>query len=98
MGQFSVVSNRTLKNKKGEDAGRLKVLVRTGTTVAETSYKCPECFHEEQLNLEWQRPLVVTCSKCANKIKMEKLKDEIKKEKKKEKAETEKKLMAFKAK
>ncbi len=97
MGQFSVVSNRTLKNEKGEDAGRLKVLVRTGATVAEVSYKCPECSNEQQINLEWRRPLVVTFFKCSNKMKMEKLKDEIKKQKKKEKIETEKRLMAFKA-
>lgn len=97
MGQFSVISNRTLKNKNGEESGRLKVLVRTGTTIAEIDYKCPECFNEAHLNLEWQRPLIIICSKCGNKMKMEKLKAEIKKAKKKEKAETEKKLMAFKA-
>ena len=97
MGEYSVVSNRTLKNAGGEDAGVLRVRVKTGSTIAETSYKCPECANQDNLTLEWARPLVVPCSKCGNKMKMEKLKDEIKKEKKKEKAETEKKLMAFKA-
>src|SRR3989338_124998 len=97
MGQYSIVSNRVLKNKAGEDKGVLKVLVKTGTTIADVSYRCPECANQEQLQLEWARPLIVTCSKCSNKMKMEKLKDEIKKQKKKEKVETEKKLMAFKA-
>ncbi|GEM_PF-764946 len=97
MGQYSVISSRTLKNKNGEDKGVLKVLVKKGSTVAETKYRCPECSNEQQLNLEWIRPFVVTCSKCSNKMMMKKLKEEIKKEKKKEKAETEKKLMSFKA-
>ncbi len=96
MGQYSIISNRTLKNKNGEDKGVLKVLVKTGSTVADVNYRCPECSNQQQIQMEWVRPLIVTCSKCSTKIKMEKLKDELKKEKKKEKAETEKRLMAFK--
>ena len=95
MGQFSVISSRRLKNKAGQETGRLKVLVRTGSTTAETSYKCPECLNEGQINLEWQRPFVVACQKCSGKMKMEKLKKEMKKEKDAEKKQKEAELIKF---
>ena len=98
MGQFRFVCNRSLKNKKGEEAGRMKILVKTGSEIAETDYKCPECLHEEHATPKWERPFEVTCSKCQFKIKLPKLKEEMKKEKDKEKKRKQEELMKnFKA-
>jgi len=97
MGQFRFVSNRSVKNKKGEEAGKMKVLVRTDSNTAETDYKCPECLHEEHVNVEFLRPFSVTCSKCGFKINVPKLKDEMKKEKNLEKKRKEAELMRFKS-
>lgn len=93
MGQYRFVSNRTIKNKKGEETGRMRMFVKTGSTIAETDYKCPECLFEEHVSPEWSRPFFVKCSKCGFKISLPKLKDEIKKEKNLEKKERQKALM-----
>lgn len=93
MRQFRFVSNRTAKNSKGEETGNIKVLVRTGSETAETKYKCPECLFEEQTELPWVRPFLVTCSKCKFKIKMPKLKEEMKREKDQAKKKKQEELM-----
>ena len=85
MGQFRYVTNRSVKDKAGEDKGKIKVLVRQGSDTAEVDYVCPECGNSQHVEQEWKRPFVVKCSKCGFSIKLTKLKDEIKKEKKKEK-------------
>lgn len=92
MGQFRFVSNRSVKNSKGQDTGNMRVLVRTGSETAETRYKCPECLFEEEMQAPWERPFLVTCTKCQFKIKLPKLKDEIKKEKNAQKKQKEKEL------
>ena len=97
MGNFRFVSNRTVKNKSGQETGRIKVLVKKDSDLAETDYKCPECLHEEHITPKWERPFSFNCSKCDFKIKLPKLKDELKKEKNEEKKKKEKELMEFKA-
>ena len=95
MGQFRFVSNRSIKNKAGEEKGKMKVLVRADSETAETDYKCPECFHEEHINVPWARPFFVICSKCKVKINLPKLKEEMKKEKNAEKKKKQAELMAL---
>lgn len=85
MGQFSYVTNRTVKNDAGEDKGRIKVLVRQGSGTAEVDYVCPECGNSQHVEDEWKRPFSVKCSKCGFVIKLPRLKDEIKKDKKRKK-------------
>jgi predicted RNA-binding Zn-ribbon protein involved in translation (DUF1610 family) len=85
MGQFRYVTNRTVKNKAGEDQGKIKVLVKADSDTAEVDYVCPECGNSDHAEEEWKRPFSVSCSKCGFVIKLPRLKDEIKKDKKKAK-------------
>lgn len=82
---YKYVTNRTLKNKAGEEKGKIKVLVPADSDTAQVDYICSECGFGEHVEQEWKRPFVVICSKCGTKIGMSKLKDEIKKEKDREK-------------
>ena len=77
------VSNRIMKNSKGEETGRMRVLVKVNSDVAETDYQCPECGFEGHTEVEWKRPFAVKCSKCSFLMRLPRLKDEIKREKKK---------------
>lgn len=81
--KFRFVSNRILKDKADQEKGRMRVLVRTGSDIAETDYECPECGFKERVETEWRRPFSVRCSKCGFLMRLPKLKDEIKREKKK---------------
>lgn len=83
--KYRFVSNRVLKNRKEEETGRMRVLIRTGSDIAETDYECPECGFKEHVTPEWSRPFSVKCSKCGFNMKLPKLKDEMKREKKKRK-------------
>ncbi len=74
MGKYSYVTNRTLCNKAGEEKGKLKAFVLTGSDTAEVEYTCPECGHTEQTQQEFKRPLSVKCSKCDATMKIPKLK------------------------
>ena len=85
MGKFRYVTNRVVVNKAGEEKGRIKVIVKEGSDVAETDYVCPECGFSGNAKPEWKRPFSVKCSKCGFLIKLRRLKDEIKREKKKSK-------------
>ena len=93
MRQFRFVSNRTLKNKAGQETGRMKVLVKVDSENAETDYICPECLFAEHVSPEWSRPFSVKCSKCGFKMELPKLKEAMKKEKDKEKKAKQKELM-----
>ncbi|UCD02633.1 MAG: hypothetical protein JSV63_02460 [Candidatus Aenigmatarchaeota archaeon] len=81
MGMYRYVTNRTLKNRAGEEKGRIKALVPTDSETAQIDYVCPECGFSEHKEQPWQRPFSVKCSKCSLDIKIPKLKDEIKKDK-----------------
>ncbi len=83
MGQYRYVTNRSLANKAGKDAGKIRVLVKQGSDIAEVDYACPECGFSEHVEPEWKRPFSIRCSKCGANIKIRRLKDEIKKDKKK---------------
>ncbi len=96
--KFRFVSNRSVKNKAGQDTGKMKVLVKINSETAEVDYKCPECLHEEHIAPKWERPFAITCSKCKFEIKLPKLKEEMKKEKDKEKKKKQEELLKnFKA-
>ncbi len=81
--KYRFVSNRILKNSKGEEKGRMRVVVKVNSDIAETDYECPECGFNEHVELEWKRPFSVKCSKCGFLMRLPRLKDEIKREKKK---------------
>jgi len=81
--KYKFVSNRTLKNSREEEKGKMRVFVKVDSDVAETNYRCPECGFEEHVEIEWKRPFSVRCSKCGFVMRLPKLKDEIKREKKK---------------
>lgn len=83
MGNFRYITNRTLLNGLGEEAGNIAVLVRNDSDEADVKYKCPECGFSEQTKKPWQRPFSVKCSKCGFLIRLSRLKDAIKREKKK---------------
>ena len=83
MGNFSYITNRTLQNSRGEQKGRVAVLVRTGSATAEYKYTCPECGDARDGQQEFKRPITIRCQKCGYLMKLPKLKDELKKEKKK---------------
>ncbi len=93
MGNFRFVSNRTVRNKEGQETGKMKVLVKTGSELAEVDYKCPECFFEEHATPVWVRPFSFNCTKCGFKMNLPKLKEEMKKEKDKEKKAKQKEIM-----
>ncbi len=80
--KYRFVTNRVLKNSKGEEKGRLKVMVKTGSDTAGTDYTCPECGHSEHVEITFVRPFKVRCSECGLLMKVSKLKDDIKREKK----------------
>ncbi len=81
MGNYSYITNRTLRNMAGEEKGRIAVRVRTGSMTAEYNYSCPECGDSRDGSQEFRRPIMVKCQKCGYLMKLPKLKDELKKEK-----------------
>ena len=83
MGNFSYITNRTVQNRAGEMIGKIAVLVRKGSTLAEYKYTCPECGDQRDGSQEFHRPITIRCHKCGYLMKLSKLKDELKKEKKK---------------
>jgi len=83
--KYRFVSNRILRNKAGEEKGKMRVLIKTGSDTAEVDYSCPECGFSEHRETEWHRPFSVKCGKCEFLMKLPRLKDEIKRDKKKNK-------------
>ncbi|MEM5871633.1 MAG: hypothetical protein QW051_02045 [Candidatus Aenigmatarchaeota archaeon] len=82
MGKYRFVSNRILKNSKGEEKGKMRVLVLEGSETAQVDYNCPECGFSKHIETKWKRPFSVTCEKCKFVMRLPRLKDEIKREKK----------------
>lgn len=74
MGVYSYITNRVLENKTGQGAGRLRILVKTGSSDAEIEYVCPECTDTRSLVQPWKRPFSVRCQKCGAVMKVPKLK------------------------
>lgn len=74
MRNYSYITNRTLQNKSGEEKGKLKIFVRTGSETAEGEYVCPECGNNGDINQVFKRPFSVKCSKCGFLLKVPKLK------------------------
>lgn len=81
--KYRFMSNRILKNSNQEEKGKMRVLVKRDSDIAETDYECPQCGFKEHVEPEWKRPFSVKCSKCDFIMKLPKLKDEMKREKKK---------------
>jgi peptide subunit release factor 1 (eRF1) len=79
-------TNRTIKNKKNQPTGSIRVLA-TKDKIARVEYTCPECEHKAYTEQEWKRPFYVKCAKCNNKISVPKMKDQAKKELKNEPGE-----------
>lgn len=75
MSEFRYITNRTLVNKAGKEVGKLRVVVRIGSDIAETDYVCPECANAEHVELPWKRPFSVKCAKCGALMKVPRLKD-----------------------
>ena len=88
--KYSFMTNRTMKNSKDEDKGKMRVLVPAGSHTAQVDYVCPECGCSKHVETEWIRPFSLNCSKCGFVLKLPRLKDEMKKEKKQAKKELEK--------
>ncbi|MBL7160836.1 MAG: hypothetical protein ISS93_03235 [Candidatus Aenigmarchaeota archaeon] len=75
MRQFSYVTNRTLVNKAGKESGRMRVMVKVGSTQAEGDYHCPECGHDGKVSQAFKRPFTIRCGKCNVLIRMPRLKN-----------------------
>ena len=74
MGMFKYITNRMLVNKAGQEAGKIKVVVRNESDTLEGEYKCPECGNEGKVNQPFRRPLNVKCEKCKFLMRLPKLK------------------------
>jgi DNA-directed RNA polymerase subunit RPC12/RpoP len=79
---YRYITNRVVKNSRGEDTGSIRARVKAGSDMVEGFYKCPECGNQGKVNQLFKRPLNVRCEKCGFLLKLPKLKDELKKEKK----------------
>jgi len=88
MGMFKYLTNRTLRNKAGEEKGKIRIVVKADSDTAEVDYVCPECVHSEHTEKPWERPFSVKCSKCGFVMKLPKMKSEMKKEVKAASAKT----------
>ena len=72
-------TQRTVKNKKGDPAGTIRVLA-TKDGKARAEYICPECKNYGYVETEWKKPFSVRCEKCGTKIGVPKMKAEAKRE------------------
>ncbi len=82
MGNYSYITNRAIENEAGESAGKIRILVKNGSTDAEVDYTCPQCKKSEHVIKPWVRPFSVKCSGCEFLIRVSSLKKEKKKGKK----------------
>ncbi len=74
MQKFRYITKRVLQNKKGEEKGKILVVVRVGSDDAEVDYTCPECQHSSHMVKPWKRPFSVKCEKCGFLMRLPKLK------------------------
>lgn len=73
-------TQRSVKNKKGQMAGKIRVLVTKSDGRARAEYICPECGNYGYVEAEWKRPFSVRCEKCQAKIGVPKMKNEAKRQ------------------
>ena len=73
-------TQRTVKNKKGQATGKIRLLVPKSDGRARAEYICPECGSYGYQETEWKRPFYVKCQKCGAKISVPKMKAEAKRE------------------
>ena len=76
-------TNRILRDEKGREKGRIRVLVHT--SIAMVEYKCPACGYEGYQEKQWKRPFSVKCEKCGHLIRVPRMRDEFKRELKQQK-------------
>lgn len=74
MPKFRYITKRVLKNKVGEEKGKILVVVKIDSENAEIDYTCPECQHSSHLVQIWKRPFSVRCGKCGFLMRLPKLK------------------------
>ncbi|MBU0953548.1 MAG: hypothetical protein KKA90_03965 [Nanoarchaeota archaeon] len=81
MATFRFITNRVVKSPEGKE-GRIKMLVRVGSDMAEGEYKCPACGDNGKINQPFKKPIMVKCTACSFLMRLARLKDEMKKKKK----------------
>jgi len=74
MALYSYVTNRTIPNKKGEETGKVRAFVKTGSDTAEVDYTCAECGKAEHITQPFKRPFSLKCRACGVVMKLPKLK------------------------
>ena len=84
---------RSIKNEKGDAAGRSRVLVwKNDLAVAHTEMTCPKCKKDSYQKLPWndfksesgrKSPFVVICPHCQYKLEIRKMNEEAKRDQKK---------------
>lgn len=80
MMEIQYISNRELKNSKGEVRGKVRIIKFKEEELARVRYKCPECGYEEEIRLPFKKPFRFSCRRCGFKMKVISLRTEIKKE------------------
>lgn len=74
MGHFRYVTNRTLANKQGQEAGKIRVIVKNDSDQLEGDYTCPECTKSGKVHQLFKRPITVRCESCKATMKLPRLK------------------------
>ncbi len=82
MSRFAYITNRVLANRAGQEKGKIRVIVPTGSDTAQVEYICPECGHSARTAQPWQRPFAVKCERCAFLMRVPSMRAEIKRTKK----------------
>ncbi len=78
--EIQYISNRELKNSKGEVKGKVRIIKFKEEETARVKYKCPECGYEGEIRLPFKKPFRFSCQRCGFKMKVISLRTEIKKE------------------
>ena len=73
MSTFKYLTNRTLLNKAGAETGRIRVMVKHDSDLAEGDYSCPECKAAGKISQPWKKPFNVKCTSCGLLIRIPKL-------------------------
>ena len=57
------ITNRELKNSKGEIKGKVRIIKYKEEKLARVKYKCPECGYEGEMKLPFKKPFRFSCQK-----------------------------------